>query len=37
MFYRYDGTKVFVLYVMRGERSLRKDWINKRDRGSRDH
>ncbi len=35
VFYRYDGQKVFVLYVMRGEMHLRKSRLLKRDRNSR--
>ena len=35
VFYRYDGTRVFVLYVMRGEMVLRKTRLIRRDRGSR--
>ena len=34
-FYRYDGARVFVLYVMRGEMRLRKSRLIKRDRGNR--
>ena len=35
VFYRYDGTRVFVLYVMRGERRFRKARLVKRDRDNR--
>lgn len=35
VFYRYDGTRVFVLYVMRGEMRLRKTRLIKRDPGKR--
>ena len=35
VFYRYDGTRVFLLYVMRGERLLRKGRLRQRDRGNR--
>jgi toxin ParE1/3/4 len=35
VFYRYDGSQVFVLYVMRGEMRLRKTRLIKRDRGNR--
>ena len=35
VFYRYDGTRVFMLYVMRGEMLLRKTRLIKRDRGPR--
>ncbi len=31
VFYRYDGARVFVLYVMRGEMRLRKTRLIKRD------
>ena len=33
--YRYDGERVFVLYVMRGEMRLRKSRLIKRDRDNR--
>jgi len=33
VFYRYDGSRVFVLYVMRGEMRFRKTRLLKRDRG----
>ena len=33
--YRYDGARVFVLYVMRGEMRLRKTRLIKRDRDNR--
>ncbi len=33
IFYRYDGVRVFVLHVMRGEMRLRKARIRQRDRG----
>lgn len=32
VFYRYDGARVFILHVMRGERLLRKTLLTKRDR-----
>jgi plasmid stabilization system protein ParE len=35
VFYRYDGSRVFVLYVMRGEMRLRKTRLVKRDRDNR--
>ena len=35
LFYRYDGQRVFVLYVMRGEMRLRKSRLVRRDRESR--
>ena len=35
IFYRYDGEKVFVLHVMRGEMRLRKSRLDKRDRDQR--
>jgi hypothetical protein len=35
VFYRYDGARVFVLYVMRGEMRLRKGRMIKRDRDNR--
>ena len=35
VFYRYDGQRVFVLYVMRGEMRLRKSRLVRRDRESR--
>ena len=34
VFYRYDGARVFVLHVMRGEMRLRKSRLVKRDRGN---
>ena len=34
VFYRYDGEKVFILYVMRGERQFRKSRLIKRDRNN---
>ena len=34
VFYRYDGTRVFVLYVMRGEMRFRKTRLIKRDRSN---
>ena len=34
VFYRYDGVRVFVLYVMRGEARLRKRRLIKRDRNA---
>lgn len=36
VFYRYDGVRVFVLYVIRGEMLLRKTRLIKRDRDKRD-
>jgi len=35
VFYRYDGKRVFVLYVMRGEMRLRRSQLVERDRRSR--
>jgi len=35
VFYRYDGERVFVLYVMRGEMRLRASQLGKRDRQTR--
>ena len=35
VFYRSDGTQVFLLYVMRGEMRLRKTRLIKRDRDNR--
>jgi len=35
VFYRYNGERVFVLYVMRGERRLRASPLSKRDRQTR--
>ena len=35
VFYRYDGKRVFVLYVMRGEMRLRRSHLVERDRRSR--
>jgi len=35
VFYRHDGERVFILYVMRGERRLRKSHIVERDRQQR--
>jgi toxin ParE1/3/4 len=32
VFYRQDGDSVYILYVMRGERRLRRKLISKRDR-----
>jgi addiction module RelE/StbE family toxin len=32
VFYRYDGERVFILYVMRGEMRLRESQLAKRDR-----
>jgi plasmid stabilization system protein ParE len=32
VFYRYDGQRVYILYVMRGEMRLRKSKLSKRDR-----
>jgi plasmid stabilization system protein ParE len=36
VFYRYDGARVFVLHVMRGEQRFRKTRLTKRDRDSRE-
>jgi len=35
VFYRYDGTRVFVLYIVRGEMRFRKRRLIKRDRDKR--
>jgi len=35
VFYRYDGTRVFILHVMRGEQRVRARLIAKRDRQTR--
>ena len=35
VFYRHDGTRVFILYIMRGEMRFRKTRLIKRDRGKR--
>ncbi|NOT53854.1 MAG: type II toxin-antitoxin system RelE/ParE family toxin [Deltaproteobacteria bacterium] len=35
IFYRHDGQRVFVLYVMRGEMRLRASLLGKRDRQTR--
>ncbi|HEY2342315.1 MAG TPA: type II toxin-antitoxin system RelE/ParE family toxin [Chthoniobacteraceae bacterium] len=35
IFYRHDGKRVFILYVMRGEMRLRKSRLIKRDRDHR--
>lgn len=35
IFYRYDGERVFILYVMRGEMRLRKSQLVRRDRQTR--
>ena len=35
VFYRYDGSRVLVLYVMRGERPFRKSRLAKRDSDNR--
>jgi toxin ParE1/3/4 len=35
VFYRYDGQRLFILHVMRGERLFRKRTLIRRDRGSR--
>lgn len=32
VFYRYDGARIFVLFVMRGEMRLRKTKLTRRDR-----
>ena len=32
VFYRYDGRSVYILYVMRSERLLRKGMLTKRDK-----
>lgn len=31
VFYRYDGERVFVVHVMRGERELRRQLLRRRD------
>jgi toxin ParE1/3/4 len=33
VFYRFDGSRVFILHVMRGEMRFRKTRLTKRDRG----
>jgi toxin ParE1/3/4 len=33
IFYRFDGSRVYILYVMRGEMRFRKGRLTKRDRG----
>ncbi len=35
VFYRYDGEQVFILYVMRGEKLLRRHTLRRRDRQAR--
>jgi toxin ParE1/3/4 len=35
VFYRYDGERVFILYVMRGEMRLRERHLTKRERQTR--
>ncbi len=35
VFYRYDGKRVFILYVMRGEMRLRERHLTKRERRTR--
>ena len=35
VFYRYDGERVFILYVMRGEIRLREGHLTKRERQAR--
>ena len=35
VFYRYDGKRVFILYVMRGEMRLRERHLTKRERQTR--
>ena len=35
VFYRYDGKRVFILYVMRGEMRLRESHLTKRERQTR--
>ena len=37
VFYRYDGARVFILYVMRGEMRFRKTRLIKRDRRDRNN
>jgi len=32
VFYRYDGERVFILHVIRGERQLRPSHLRERDR-----
>ena len=34
VFYRYDGARVYVLYVMRGERRIRKTRLDRRNRNA---
>lgn len=34
VFHRHDGERVYVLYVMRGERRLRRSQLTKRDKGT---
>ena len=35
VFYRYDGERVFILHVIRGERQLRPNHLRERDRRTR--
>lgn len=35
VFYRYDGERVFILYVMRGEKLFRRRTLSRRDRQAR--
>jgi toxin ParE1/3/4 len=35
VFYRYDGQRVYILHVIRGERRLRPDCLRQRDHGTR--
>jgi toxin ParE1/3/4 len=35
VFYRYDGERVFILHVIRGEMQLRPSHLRQRDRGTR--
>lgn len=35
VFYRYDGERIFILYVIRGEMRLRQGQLTKKDRQSR--
>lgn len=36
VFYRYDGERVFILYVMRSEMHLRRTRLARRERGAQD-
>ncbi len=35
VFYRYDGSRVYILYVMRGEQRLRRSTLREREKKSR--